>query len=302
MPTRETCAFHPDAAAAYRCEGCDRLLCPSCVGQSHALLLCKGCGERALPLADTHGATVREVKLQEAVAKPYPLQEAFSYPFRGLGGYMFLATLVSMAFVNFLLVVGIGCLPLLIAFLFATLLIALQFKIADTSARGETELPDWPEYLALWDRVIDLLTYGFLAFVQFAPLVAYVFLFGGPERVFTDEPSFVFYLGFAIFAWAGAAFWVVAFGAAGHYGRAASLRLDLHFQALASAKRDGLLFANIVFPLGLGFLVLRGLFEQLPILGAALSGIVGAYWTFVSAHLAGLIVRRNRRSFDAIYG
>lgn len=295
------CAFHPDVAAAYRCEGCDKLLCPSCVRHSHALLLCSGCGERALPLGDGHGATVREVARQEAVAKPYALKEAFSYPFRGLGGYMFLATLVSMAFVNFLLL-GFGCLPLIIAFLFATLLIALQFKIADTTARGDTELPDWPEYLELRDRIVDLLTYGFLAFVQFAPLVAYFFLFGGPQHVFTDEPSFAFYLGFAIFAWAGAAFWVVAFGAAGHYGRGAALRLDLHVKALASAQRDGLLFANVVFPLGIGMFVLRGLFTQLPFAGAALSGIVGAYWTFVSAHLAGLIVRRNRRSFDAIYG
>jgi hypothetical protein len=296
------CTFHPDVAAAYRCEGCEKLLCPSCVQQSHALLLCKGCGERALPLSDLHGATVREVKAQEAVAKPYDLKEAFRYPFRGLGGSMFLATLVSMAFVNFLLLVGWGCYPLFLAAFFTSLMIALQFKIADTSARGETELPDWPEYLEVRERLIDLATYGFLAFVQFAPLVAYFFLFGGPEKVFATEPSFVFYLGFALFAWAGAAFWVVAFGAAGHYGRASSLRLDLHLKALAGAKRDGLVFANIVFPLGIAMLVARALLEQLPILGSALAGVLGAYWVFVSAHLAGLIVRRNLRAFDSIYG
>jgi hypothetical protein len=297
-----SCAFHPGTAAAYRCEGCDKPLCPSCVKQSHALLLCSGCGERALPLSDLHGATVREVKVQEAVAKPYAIREAFSYPFRGLGGFMFPATLISMAVVNFGLSFGFGCYPLFIAGFFGSLMIALQFKIADTSARGDTEIPDWPEYLDFWNRVFDVLTYGFLAFIQYAPLVAYFFLFGGPEKVLTAEPSFVFYLGFAIFAWAGAAFWVVAFGAAGHYGRDASLRLDLHLKALAAAKRDGLMFANIVFALGIGMLIVRSLIEQLPILGSALAGILGAYWLFVSAHLAGLIVRRNLRKFDAIYG
>ena len=300
--TATVCALHPGAAAAYRCEGCDKLLCASCVKQSHALLLCAACGERALPLADTHGATVREVKAHEAVAKPYALREAFQYPFRGLGKYMFGATLITMAFVNFVLIVGLGCLPLVLSAFFASLLIALQFKIADTSARGETELPDWPEYLDVWDRVIDVLTYGFLLFVQYAPLVAYFFLFGGVDQVFTTEPNFVFYLGFAVFAWAGAAFWVVAFGAAGHYGRDASLRLDLHLKALGSTARDGLMFANIVFPLGVVTVVARVLLEAVPVAGAAVGGVLWAYWAFVSAHLAGLIVRRNRRSFDAIYG
>lgn len=296
--TTPTCAAHPGVAAAYRCEGCDRTLCPDCVQRSHALLLCGTCGERALPLADSHGATVREVKLQEAVAKPYPLAEAFRYPFRGQGGYMFGATLLSMAVVNFLILIGWGGL----AALFGMLLIALQFKIADTSARGETELPDWPEYFEFRYRLLDVLTYAFLSFVQFAPLVVYFFLFGGPEKVLTTEPSFPFWLGFAVFAWAGAALWVVAFGAAGHYGRGQSLRLDLHVRALGGARRDGLLFANIVFPLGAAFLVVRALLDQLPLLGSALAGTLGAYWLFVSAHLAGLIVRRNLAKFDAIYG
>jgi hypothetical protein len=296
--TPSTCAVHAGVAAVYRCEGCERSLCPDCVQHSHALLLCKSCGERALPLSDEHGATVREAKVQAAVAKPYALREAFRYPFRGMGVYMFGATLISMAVANFVLFIGWGGL----AALLWVLMVALQFKIVDTSARGETELPDWPEYLAFGQQLLNLLTYGFLGFVQFAPLVAYFFLFGGFERVLSDEPSFVFWLGFAIFAWAGAAVWVVAFGAAGHYGLSQSVRLDLHLRALAGSKRDALLFANIVFPLGTGFFVLRSLLDQSPLLGAAIAGTLGAYWVFVSAHLAGLIVRRNLRKFDAIYG
>lgn len=293
-----TCRVHAGVAAAYRCEGCERTLCPDCVQHGHALLLCKSCGERALPLSDAHGATVREARVQEAVARPYALPEAFRYPFRGQGVYMFGATLISMAVANFFAFIGWGGL----AALLWILMVALQFKIADTSARGETELPDWPEYFDFWPQMLNLLTYGFLAFVQFAPLVAYFFLFGGFEKVFADEPSLIFWLGFALFAWAGAAVWVVAFGAAGHYGRAQSLRLDLHLRALMGSKRDALLFANIVFPLGVGFFLVRSLLEALPLLGAAVAGALGAYWVFVSAHLAGLIVRRNLRKFDAIYG
>src|SRR6185503_11377004 len=131
--------------------------------------------------------------------------------------------------------------------------------------------------------------YLFLSFVQLAPLVAYFFLFGGADKIFTTEPSLPFWLGFAAFAWAGAALWVVAFGAAGHYGRGSSVRLDLHVRALLDAKRDALLFANIVFPLGVGFVLVRALLGlQMPIVGSAISGVLGAYWLFVSAHLAGL--------------
>jgi hypothetical protein len=296
--TPSTCAVHAGVAAIYRCEGCERALCADCVQHGHALLLCKSCGERALPLSDAHGATVREAKIEQAVARPYALSEAFRYPFRGMGGYMFGATLLSMAVANFFLFIGWGGLS---ALLWA-LMVALQFKIADTSARGETELPDWPEYFDFWPQLLNLLTYAFLGFVQFAPLIVYFFLFGGFEATFAAEPSFPFWLGFAVCAWAGAAVWVVAFGAAGHYGRGQSLRLDLHLKALAGSKRDALLFANIVFPLGVGFLVARTLLDQLPLLGSAVAGALGAYWLFVSAHLAGLIVRRNLRSFDAIYG
>ncbi len=296
------CSLHPTVAATHRCEGCERLLCPDCVQPSHVLLLCRSCGERALPLSDAGSSTVLEQKTRAAIAKPYALSEAFSYPFRGLGRYMFGATLISMAFVSFFLVVGWGPYPYLVAGLFGSLVIALQFKIADTSARGEVELPDWPEYLAFRDRLFDLLAYGFLAFLQLAPLVTYFYLFGGIGKVFTREPDFVFWLGFAIFAWAGAAFWVAAFGAAGHYGRGCALRIDLHLKALAGAKRDSLVFANIVFPLGIAVLLTRALFEQLPIVGAAVSGTLGAYWVFVSAHLAGLFVRRNLRHCDSVYG
>jgi hypothetical protein len=296
------CSLHPGAAATHRCEGCERFLCPACVQSSHALLLCRTCGERALPLSDAHGATVKEVRRHEAVDRPYALGEAFFYPFRGPGKYMFLATLVSLAFVNVLMIFGFSCFPLVIAAAFGALLIALQFKIADTSARGDTELPDWPEYFEIVERVLDVLTYGFLALLQFAPLVAYAYLFASPEKLLTTEPNPLFWLGFAICAWVGAAFWVVAFGAAGHYGRGAAFRLDLHVRALFGAKHDGLVFTNIVFPLGIAVLTARALLLALPFVGAAVSGVLGAYWLFLSAHLAGLIVRRNLRQFDRVFG
>jgi len=46
-----TCATHAQSRALYQCDGCGKLLCDACIEESHRLLLCRLCGERALPLA-----------------------------------------------------------------------------------------------------------------------------------------------------------------------------------------------------------------------------------------------------------
>src|SRR5215203_7528349 len=143
----QACAQHPGVDAAFRCEGCEKLLCQDCIKKGHALLFCSACGERAMPLEAGQPATVREVTRRQAISKPYSFQEALFYPFRGVGLYMFLATLVSLGFVSFLLQYSGGCYSIVLAVGLWSLMIGLQFKIVRSTAEGENQLPDWPEYM-----------------------------------------------------------------------------------------------------------------------------------------------------------
>jgi len=276
------------------------MLCRDCVCDSHALFLCKVCGERALPLAADRGPTVREHQRSEAIDRPYALSSAFVYAFRGLGKFMFAATLVSMAFIQFVVVVGWGCLPIFLALGFWALMIGLQFKIVRTTADGDNELPDWPEYFDWGERIGDIATYLWVSFLQFAPLAAYLYLFAGRELV-TGDVSPLLWFGCAAVGWFGCGVALFAFAAASLEGGAAALRIDRHVQGFFAAKGDALAVTNLTFGLGLVAFLSRSVIEGLPLVGAAISGTLGAYWLFTSAHLVGVLVRRRRALFRELY-
>ena len=66
----EACKNHPQLSAQYHCEGCGELLCGNCIEESHVLLLCRICGERAWPLREDQPATVQGLeKLRQYCAE-----------------------------------------------------------------------------------------------------------------------------------------------------------------------------------------------------------------------------------------
>ena len=295
----EVCVQHPDVAAAFRCDGCSKTLCGECIRKGHALLFCGLCGERAMPLDAGKPATVREVRRHEAVTKPYSFMDALSYPFRGSGKLMFVAAVISMLFVQILLTFGMGLWRYLFAAGFWSLMIGLQFSIVRTTAEGENELPEWPDYSDFGERFADILTYLAITLLQFGPAAAYVFF--GMESLVTGEAGLGFWAGFAVCAWLGAVLATMAYGAAGRFGRGSSLRLDLHVRGFLTGGADAVNAANMTFALGITFFVLRLALDSIPIAGAILSGVVGAYWFFTSAHLAGVLFRRHIFALEKLY-
>ncbi|HVG09423.1 MAG TPA: B-box zinc finger protein [Thermoanaerobaculia bacterium] len=295
----QACAQHSGVNAAFRCEGCGKLLCQDCIKKGHALLFCSLCGERAMPLEAGQPATVREVARRQAISKPYSFQQALSYPFRGVGLYMFLATLIALAFVSFLLQYSGGCYSIMLAVGLWSLMIGLQFKIVRSTAEGEDQLPDWPEYMDWGERLGDILLYLVVAILQFFPVVAFTLLNMG--KLLSPEPSLLFWAGFALFAWLGMALGTVAFGAAGRFNRSSVMRIDLHLKALKIGGVDTVTATNLAFAIGISLFVVRALLQQIPYVGAAVAGVLGAYWTFTSAHLAGVLFRRHILELEKIY-
>ena len=84
-----TCAVHHPRPAVYRCDGCARGLCEECVEHGHRLILCTHCGELAVPVATGRPVSTVEARRQRRVVRVYTLGEAFLYPFRGTGAWVF---------------------------------------------------------------------------------------------------------------------------------------------------------------------------------------------------------------------
>jgi hypothetical protein len=298
-----TCASHPGTPARFQCDGCGKALCDACIEESHRLLLCKLCGERALPLSADAPATTNE---RRGGARPigqgrYGIGKALLYPFRGSGLFLFIAAVATAGVMAFIRDYGFSCFAIVLWLGWLSLLIGIQFKIIASTARWENELPDWPEYFSFGERVVEILTFVVIALLNYGPLAAFLVAFGG-RGLLTSTPSLGFWLGAAAALWLGTALSVMAWGAAAIHWRRSALRVDQHVRALVATGGEGLKTVNLTFVLvGVVVLVKALMGEKIPLLGAVLGGILGIYWTFVAPHLVGLLFRRQASTLHAIY-
>lgn len=291
------CTQHPEAPAVYQCDGCQKFLCGECVEESHVLLLCAHCGERALPLEAGQAADVRELRKQEVVDQPYNLTDALLYPFRGSGPFLFAGTalgflicwLASFACVGFL---AYGFLGLMI--------IGLQFKIVRSTSDGKNELPDWPDFTDIGGLVADFFTWLVINFLQILPIIFYAY--STLAMAFGQKPNPVTWIGVAAVAWVGMAVALMGWGAAGSYRRIKVLSFPQHVIAYLGALPDSIQITNVTFGLLIATTAIQEVLEgSLPLLGSALSSLVGIYWIFMVPHLGGLIFRRHNDLMDKVY-
>ncbi len=291
------CVQHPEVPAVYYCDGCRQLLCGECIEESHALLLCRLCGERALPLDEEGPANTSELHEERVLTAPYSFQDALFYPFRGTGRYLFVVTLLSFFacwVLSFFCLGGLayGILWLLIA--------GLQFKIVRSTAAGDNQLPDWPDFTDFGGLVADLVTWLVINLLQFTPVVFYLFGRAGADPVNRPDPLVA--LAIAALGWVGTAVALMGFGAAGNYRRMKVLGFHQHFLAYMGSVPDSVHITNYAFGLFVATTFLQSFFEgSLPLLGTILSGVVGLYWIFMMPHLGGLVFRRHNRLMDRIY-
>ena len=291
------CAQHPDLPAVYSCDGCGQLLCGECIEESHALLLCRLCGERALPLDEEGPASTRELREERVLTAPYSFQDALFYPFRGTGIYLFVVTLMCFFACWVLSFFCLGGLAYVVLWL---LIAGLQFKIVRSTAAGDNQLPDWPDFTDLGGLVADLLTWLAINVLQFMPAVFYLFGRAGADTL--ERPDPLIALAIAALGWVGTAVALMGFGAAGNYRRMNVLGFPQHFLAYMGSVPDSVHITNYAFGLFVATTLLQTFFEgSLPILGTILSAVVGLYWIFMMPHLGGLIFRRHNKLMDRIY-
>ncbi len=297
----QTCVQHPEVVAAYRCDGCDKLLCTECIEESHALFLCRFCGERAMPLFAGQATSVKDLKKQRVLTAPYSLKEALTYPLRGSGLAVYIATLVVLAFFFVLKLSPVaGCTVYLYSLGFMGMIIGLQFKIVRTTAEGENDLPNWPNFTDVWTLVQDILTWLVIHSFVYGAVIWFA-IEGVSRGALAFEPRLEFWLAFALVLWLSTAFMVMAYGAVGNYRRLKVFEFHNHVKGFITGGADAIKITNIVYAGALAVFCVRFLLEAVPIVGQALSGMLWLYWVFLVPHLSGLLFRWHTEKMEEYY-
>ncbi len=233
--------------------------------------------------------------------RAYSFREALAYPFRGSGRLMLPAFVFFMTVATIVPAGGIATLLAL------GLLPGLLFEIVRTTAEGEVELPEWPDYSEGSERIREVLWFLLVAATVLLPTLALFYLSDCDllSLVVPGTADGVPYcwgprLGGAAI---GALLAVFALGATGaHSSGWLAFRIDLHLRALfTSAARDAMLIAALVATLVIVSSILGQVFAPLPILGTALGAALSGYALFTGAHLVGLVFRRHQGVLDPIY-
>jgi hypothetical protein len=311
MMTRDlsstACFTHPERPAAYRCDGCEKALCEDCIEAGHRLLFCRLCGERALPVAAHVPATSAAVSVERARQAPYGWSDAFFYPLRGKGGNIFgvfLACLLVLGILSFIPLLGIvpGCFIWVLVGIVFLLWPGTLFAVVRTTAAGDNELPDWPDFNEVGDRLGELFGFLLIAAMAFLPGYLLLRLFGCGAGA--DSGGLCFLL-LAVACLVAVTLWIPSFGAVGIYrSNWLALHLNLHFRAIAAGQRDfwitvlvtGLLILVGQFLSFAAFLFFFGSF-----IGLIVSAGVGMYAWLTGSHLVGLWFRRHAAELEAIY-
>jgi hypothetical protein len=299
------CPRHPGRNTQFLCDGCGEHLCEECVDEGHRLLFCRLCGERALPLAGDGPTTTGALAADRKRLAAYSWMDAFGYVFRGSGAYVFWsfpAIVVVLSIVGQLPLIGIltGCLQLLFGAIVLVILPGALFAVVRSTTRGEIELPDWPDFHDYGNRINEIFEFVLIGLVASVPGVLMARVFGCSDL---SSISLDCWLLVAISWVVAALIWIPAFGAVGVYGNFwLAIRVDMHYRAISAAFAD---FARVM---GLStILILVGqvlaliLLGVVPVVGVAVSAIVGLYSWFTIAHLVGLWFRRHSKLFDQIY-
>jgi hypothetical protein len=305
-----TCPRHPEAAAVFRCDGCGELLCIACSRMGHRLVLCALCGERALPLDEAEPDTVptRARAAARAAAAGYTFRDALLYPVRGIGGLAFWSVVALWAVLTVVggaPLLGIAGMMggLLLGLVLLLLLPAFLFSVTATTAAGEDELPDWPDFdfFALSGSALLFLAVALFCLLPAAALLA---LAGcGPGTFLAGEASWGLCLAALVAGMVAAvALWVPAFGATARYQTPwLFFRLELHLRAVAAAPQEYLQVVGLVGGLMVAGQVLGLALGALPLLGKVLGDAVQLYALFLGAHLVGVWFRRHPAALEAAY-
>ena len=282
-----------------------RFSCPHCGANLHIgrqfvgrLTKCPKCAQTCrtpAPLPDqTDDSSVvaqdiSPVKKDEAFA--VQLARAFVYPFKGSGIFLLIAATAVFSVLS--LLSWFVCAMQLLKMLLTGYLCAYYISVIASSAAGEEELPDWPDFTSLWD---DILRPGLLIaaalLVSFAPLLVY-----GRSRgswfLFLNA-DLMGYEGAALVVW-GLLYLPMSLVAIALFDSVAALNPVTIIGAIAKIPLRYLLACVLFLVVYLVNVLAAVLMLLVPILGMAIQIFFSLYMMLVAMRILGLIYHANAR-------
>lgn len=292
-----TCSQHSQVPAQFHCDTCGRYLCTECTEQSHALFICRHCGERAMPIGAPETQTPVQREKKQAHLRPYSLTDALTYPFRDAGGIFTLVGVVVLLLISS--IADVCLFGFAIRVVLSLALAGLQFKIARTTMNGDYDVPHWTD----WDfgeLFLDWLAWMGVLVLQWGLVLAVVWE-AGLFTIILSEPSPILWLAIAIAGWVGTALSIMGLGAAANYSRWHVVAIPHHVIAYKRCGGDAVAVTNLVYAAGAAIPIANLLAAPLPLVGTLFNITLGAYWALVLPHLSGLLFGRNEEDMDAIY-
>lgn len=289
-PPQRTCANHGDRPAVWFCDRCGEGFCEDCVRvrdfTTFQAYFCRRCGDQCRPPVQPVPNPTKSF-LEELTRVP-------AYPFRGKGPYILVGGTIFFTIISWLLGTRIiilhpgtgmifGILQGILGVLFLGYFFAYAFDVAASTAGGEDEPPDWPDF---GDPTEFLRPLGLVIAVVamcFFPAVAYVI------AVLSDVATGSEALLWLLIA-VGVLFLPMALLSAVLYGSLAGLNPVHLFKSITRigpAYLAGIVALAVVVMLG-DLLLIRNVLG-IPVLGTLVAVAVELYCVIAAMRVIGLI-------------
>jgi hypothetical protein len=181
------CSKHPYVPALYICLNCHSEFCGECVhvrqGSKVKRLYCHNCNGRCEDIGVYElKAAERTVQRERQRNLFLNLPDVFLYPLRSWNLFSTLSAVLLFGFLAAVLKVipALGIFaaikPIIASFCITAYLVAYMYKIVQSSANGDAEMPEWMDFSNWWDDILVPAFHFFAtALLSFSPLLIYLY-------------------------------------------------------------------------------------------------------------------------------
>jgi len=217
------------------------------------------------------------------------LARAFGYPFKGSGIVLLIVATGCLAVLAFLS----QRVPLIwiIKLFFGWYLCAYYISVVGSSAAGEEELPDWPDFTSLWDDIFrPVLLVGGAILVCLAPMIIYVQ--GNLIELLRSESRPAGAVLYFSIAW-GLLYLPMSLLAIALFDSLIALNPFVIFKAIGKIPLRYLQGCVLFFLVYYVNTSLAGYLDAIPVLGFVIRVFFSFYMTMVAMRILGLIYHAN---------
>jgi hypothetical protein len=234
-------------------------------------------------------AEIEKLFKEEKPPQPFieHLPKIFSYPFKGHGIYIIIAWVLCS---------WIADIFFFLWFILGGYFAAYMMKIIKSSADGEEEVPDWPDFTCFWDDILRpaFLVGGAFAF-SFLPLIVYFYLTAFKYSIpfsYADPLAWLFIL-------MGAFYWPMGLLAVAQSDSIRSLSPLIVIPSIFKVPVDySIAVVVLIIVILFSSFAEKVLVLPIPIVGSIITKFLSFYFMILEMRILGLLYNANRNKLS----